>query len=925
MHQLRRSLRDAIRKSLEAYGLRNTSPEVVSGEPPLLVFISSLQSANLQAARDLATETIRSFDIPPTIAWAFEYTPASPDPPDKKYLRHARECDIFIWLVGDVTTNPVKNEVNEAIVAKRNMLVYPLTQTRDMETQVLLNKAGKSAKYQEATLQDLGQKMTHAIGDMLICALRNRPSIGLIESLDEMERRSKARCVASWQALGVPTEIALEFSEDSRVGKPTVEMLPTTERPVVLITGNIGSGKSLISERLYQGWIRDFRDDCDAPLPVFLKAQTSAGNLEEEIIRTCSSIGDPRLQGVRVVADGADEAGIAPAASLLEEARTLSRTWPNSAIAITSRPIPVSASEESVRVPGLDEIGQIALVQKCARRETVTGIHLHLPESVKDAVRQPLFAILLGIYLSENDMRSPRSTGELIAGLIEKATRDRGIDSEIVRKDLQKLAHLSTERFGGPVPQAEVAEERRIKALVETGLVVLENRCVSFQLPIFRQWFAAQELGENVDLAARLALEREQLDRWRYSYAIATATFDHKKVGSIIRPLVEADPGFAAEVINEGISGWGLSASIYPPSPAECAARVRDTMTSWLRGIQPLSHLIGPADHDGSLLPIGAVTSDAWLSTAWYCGNEHLDDIVVFGRAQSPFGAFPAGWKFQKGARPGRQSAWAWKWSHEQLVETLSKLLENRAVPLVEGAMASEYVWKVMLKLTQKGSLYNGTIGISEIEKVVSRLPDDPLGVKRNIRSTVETLRDQGGELEAPWPGPDREAQGGWIWEPYSDDRLMLRAKAVFSAALEIYTKIVETWFNNLSFRMNTASILPARLVGSVVPSIPGAQRRGAPLIAWYLDALPNGQVSTVDLSLCEDKHQWDDLPTGLRQIQSRLTKLRPEASEWITLFFTTQIFDFIFGPDPATELAYEWLWSDLKDISWVKGLLGRK
>jgi hypothetical protein len=45
---------------------------------------------------------------------------------------------------------------------------------------------------------------------------------------------------------------------------------------------------------------------------------------------------------------------------------------------------------------------------------------------------------------------------------------------------------------------------------------------------------------------------------------------------------------------------------------------------------------------------------------------------------------------------------------------------------------------------------------------------------------------------------------------------------------------------------------------------------------------------------------------------------MRPEAAAWISSpEYASSAF---FGKTPATELAYEWLWDDLRHVSWVDG-----
>ena len=51
---------------------------------------------------------------------------------------------------------------------------------------------------------------------------------------------------------------------------------------------------------------------------------------------------------------------------------------------------------------------------------------------------------------------------------------------------------------------------------------------------------------------------------------------------------------------------------------------------------------------------------------------------------------------------------------------------------------------------------------------------------------------------------------------------------------------------------------------------------------------------------------------------------MRPEAAAWISSREYADS-EFFFAKTPGTELAYEWLWDDLRSISWVDGMFNRR
>lgn len=203
---------------------------VLPGEQPLLVFISSVMRPELAAAREMARET---FGRAPFLnPWAFEFTPASSEPVDQGYLRKVREADFVVWLVGREVTQPVQNEIREALGADRRLLVFLLpTDPRDPGTDALLKEVGTRAKWVEVK-DDVGLEyhLQLALTDEIIRAVRAKPTLSRLGRLEELGRASRARCIAGWQALGVPRLEAARLADDPTVGAPAPLMIPGPDR-----------------------------------------------------------------------------------------------------------------------------------------------------------------------------------------------------------------------------------------------------------------------------------------------------------------------------------------------------------------------------------------------------------------------------------------------------------------------------------------------------------------------------------------------------------------------------------------------------------------------------------------------------------------------------------------------------------------------
>lgn len=753
--------------------------------------------------------------------------------------------------------------------------------------------------------------------------------------LQELGRTSKGRCIRRWQALGVPRSEAARFADDLSIGAPVLECQPNADTPLRLLVADVGAGKTLMAERLFQASVLRASADPAAPVPVYQEARILVGPLRTAIERVARDLGDPSVQGAAVIIDGVDEAGISRAAELLNDARGLVWTWPNTTIVLTSRPIPLftaAAIEEAVKVPLLSESQADALIRRVAGRHWTPHIMWQWPESVKDAIRRPLFAVLMATYLRDgNNDVLPRSTGELLHSLVERAIDQVSADRIQAEHLLQQLARLSMDRGGGLVPKAEVAPKMDLQPLLETGLVVQQADALQFPLPILTEWFAAHSLANGLPTPDELVNSQQRLEHWRYALIIFASIFDHDTVSTLLSPIAERHPAFAAQIVHEGLAQWGLAPRVSPPPALESGRRIRVAMQAWVNGLGPLARVIAPVSKNGPLHPIGIRVSDCWVITSWYQGKDDLPAVV-----ELPGGVVSSGstrlwgeWPSRRAAQPGRQSAWAWRWTHEELVSALSTVLQRRELPINSGPLAREAVWQAALAITNRGLFHPGPIPVSEIVGQLGRYRNSAVlhigGLQLNqlrleqLQEAVDRLLDAGAqELRNPWSEPTFSMGSGRIQAPATHEKLLARAMVVYRVALDAYRDIVDRWFPNFASSLQIAVTLPARLIGGIIPP---TERTGLGRIAsinWHLEPLPSGSESSVDLGLGE--HHLDD--ALFAATLTKLRSLRPDASTWITVTSRSPVLD-IFRATSVTELVYTWLWDDLQRVGWVNGHLG--
>jgi len=897
----------------------SSTPVVKSGEHPLAVFLSSVMSADMKWARDAAAAML---DRAPYLSrWLFEYTPANSDAADSSYLSKVREADVVIWLVGDKTTEPVRNEIREALAGDRRLWIFKLpAPTRDQATEDLIKEVGLKAKWVEVHEQSrFSELLDLTLGDEIVRAMRNKTGLGRLAGLEELGRASRARCIARWQAAGLSLTEACSLADDSSIGDP-VAMIPNgVKEPVCVICGEFGSGKSLTAERLLQKAIIDSRDNTGVPIPVYLRAHDALGKLREKSEAACGGLGDPGAQGAYIVVDGADEVGIDAASELLTEARILANTWPNTKVLITSRPVGFSiGKDEAARVEPLSEAQSNAIIERIAGSAITPGGRANWSEPIKGAVSKPLFAVLMALHLRERADFSSKSLGELLGWMVERSLGNQKRLLPDIDIALQKLSVLSINSRNSPVHAREVSDSATLHRIIDSRLVVQDNNLLSFPLPVLAQWFAAKALISGSVASGDLARDPVKLALWYYPLIIAVGMANHEQASELLTPIAAANPALAAMICEEALARWGLSNDVKPPAVQECGARIREAMRAWINGIGPLAKLVSPAHLDGTLPSLGVAVHDALLYSSWYRGADQLPEIVELSQAAARLEA--PGWISMRSARPGRQPCWAWRWTLDELRLKLSQWIDRQNLPLGDGPLYREKMWNNALLLAGKGSLHYDSIPFEKVEKKLSELAADGARANFNghdldlddIRRHVNALKTMGhAAVDCPYPGPDR-AGGRRIWSGYSEDQVLARAKAVYMAALEGYSQIVSAWFPNFASRLELAAMLPVRIVGSI------SIEHEEPGIAYYLEPLPKGMSSSVQFRLeARDRaaviRQRDEWQANLRSVHA----LRPEIAEWCSYSFHNGILD-VFHPDSATKMAYRWLKDDLQRIEWM-------
>lgn len=727
-----------------------------------------------------------------------------------------------------------------------------------------------------------------------------------------LRRASRARLIERWLAVGVPEQTAEDLADDSSVGKFPDEISQTG---VVTLVGDFGAGKSVTAERLHADDLDTYLDGKDHPVPVFLRARAIRGTLEQSVYADVPPSTDIDARGVRLILDGLDEAGASRGAELLAEARVLVRAVQDTRVLVTMRPGFEVTDEEKIVAPRLsDEILMDLAERLTGHKYSLSG----LEGPVKDAVRYPLFAII-ALQQRARARELPSSRALFLETLVKKAlggARDEAMSSLDV---LAAAANLSiTSR--GSFPEKSLGPPDTVSRLLATRLVVRDQNSLRFALPVLEQYFGAYALlREHVDVD-RIVSDLATFEMWRHAFVVAVGVGTWADTSRILEQLGDAWPGAACWVISQAVSEHAVPGGPGGPllNSHECAQRLRralKTWASWLQEIIPLTHLM---EEDGDLVTVEAAISDGRLAA----------DLVSSNAGKDNSKAIASRW----GIPPSDEEGWPWRWAMDWMESGIKRLLAVRCLPLPpDGALRAEREWFLARRLVGDRSVLHPPIDPQRIIGAGQPLLTDPMPDPRSqilfddlptpfgyseVADIVAKARAHPDKpFVRPWPRPDKQPPGGrWrISDLYSTEQMHKLIETVYLTAMVAYNELSRTWFPKWVPTLGWGAAMPIHL------DLALNQTAGLNESPWLFQseivADPPAGVG-VTVTIREDDPLvtvWPDRDRITLEY-NRLLGLRPNTAKWAKLFWSQGVFD-AYGDTPATDLAYTWLWRDLRQI----------
>ena len=331
---------------------------------------------------------------------------------------------------------PVVNEINTCIDNNCRLLVFKLPAIcRDEQTCNLLSNVKDYVKWKEVDdITGLAEEVEDSVSDEIVKVLRDPMPPARKIKIEESYRSSISRCKQMWRTLDIYDNVATELSRDLSVG----DVLCSPCSGLYIVCGDQGSGKTLAAERLFQRWLKQSLDDSSQPFPLFIKSMDLNESLNEYFNRMTQGYSSLAIQGAAIIIDGIDEIGLTRANLLLEQSKVFADANPKAIVIITSRRLPGLKIDTigQIDIPTMDNEQATDLISKIAECG-VDRVRMYTwSESIRDAVRRPLFAIMMGIELRDDPKFIATRPSQLVNLLAQKAAKD------AEEKDwlLQKLA-----------------------------------------------------------------------------------------------------------------------------------------------------------------------------------------------------------------------------------------------------------------------------------------------------------------------------------------------------------------------------------------------------------------------------------------------------------------------------------------------------
>jgi hypothetical protein len=750
------------------------------------------------------------------------------------------------------------------------------------------------------------------------------------EALDRAVRQSLARRATRLLAVPADRQDAV-LSWMSERDDPVVEV---PEGGFRVLVAPMGAGKSEQASRWWDEGLSAAQADARIEIPVWLDARRVTAGLD---VAVTASMGHDPARPCRVVIDNLDGVSPGEAAQLLDEARTLVRTWPLMGVLVTSRPGVAASGDEVISVDPWPAQRGIDLVR------VITGSTDWRSWTAETAslLTSPLTAIAVAARLLKGrDVRVSRLTllQDLARTVVEQKRPDRATPQL-----WDELARLASRILSAPaaVTAASFGNEAQIWQLTDTGLVVSEDGALRFALPLLEQHFGAQALRCGV-MPLENAAAAKAFPRWRYAVAFAVRTSHLQQAEQYMLTMARTNPAALSWTLEElADDDRAAAASATAPFSREpdltgprehgddavsAGRRLREAVQALIDGFGACGKLLSP-HRDGRLVQWGVQLLGDRIAISEARVMLPPPDLVAV--AYDPWDGGGPEWGRRTLYCLPRGPLGRWSWARDRLREPLADLIRRRRLPLPPGSpLVRERKWVLACRVMQiTHKRLGAAIPLADLRQALDVMMQT---VERSAYATwaggglevdshdVRWLYghlqpETGGQLCPPWPGPDRRSPWArWPSQGYSPELTQSILTEVLSAAVTGYRDLVAENFPGFGWTLGLNSILPVQVEGTLVhqdSSDGGHSRLNYQLIPSR--AASHDPVSRIHLNLMTQP----GAPSPGARVRA-IPYDRGRNPFYIPTGYT--ITSPVGQSRAATNLAYHWLAADLLALGWI-------
>lgn len=602
------------------------------------------------------------------------------------------------------------------------------------------------------------------------------------------------------------------------LGQHTKALLPSSfGAGVTLVSGDPGSGKSSFLDALVS----------------YCSETPGARPIVHFDLRDESFDPNDVPEGALVTIDHADSLASADQRLLFGECRALCVERKASIFVAGLNETSLEGAFDRLVVPPLDQTAVAEVLKAGAGRQVWLQ---EFDESVQDALRQPLYALLASVMLRAGDAAELLSTRSKL-GFVHLFCSRLIIDAPAAARS--GLIRLATQLItSGSSEWRQTLSSAEIEAMSHTRLVEFDDRHVKFRLPLFENEFAALAILEQPTLLGeRILYSGQNYERWRKALATALALASRETVGHFLKLAADTRPSavFELPTLASGIA----TSVIEAPAGNEVELIIREALEDVLQAIGAIGSAI-------RLHPdvVHARLSQELLSVALVVPGfpsaiAQLESGIGFGTPLDP-----AIRRLENTRFAPTDHLWPWRVSIRLAASELNSQRVLSDVPLpvpTTSALWNERRYAISRRLARQTG---GRFDPVDPKAPLRMLVGNDWGRRfdfRDIQSFAELVHDRDrvflqcrmielaalhSELSSdqshppvrPWTMPD---QDGSLWgvDRWSPEAWVSLANEVYLAALNGYEEMVKRWFAPLAGALPLSSAMPVRLEGFLQPA----------------------------------------------------------------------------------------------------------